>query len=195
MAFKRRNMFYENKKQETTEIDMKLIFFEMLIYLELQDKKKFTPLIYAVRDTCDPIMVKTLLQCNFDRSVVNLTDNQNNTALHYAALKNSLPFNKQKEVCTLNCTHVISLLINSGARHDVLNGSGNVALKLVHPDRKEKATSDLSHGNEMREPPSPPPPPHFGWGITLTMPRERCPGSRGVTDRPPTFSDGTPPHL
>ena len=88
-----------------------------------------TALHMAVSLACDPALVKVLLT-TYTSDLMNAVNYNQNTPLHLAAaVSSSVPFERQKEVC--------SLLIQAGAHTNLSNRQGKTPLALVLPERKD----------------------------------------------------------
>ncbi|KAK0078213.1 hypothetical protein PV325_002829 [Microctonus aethiopoides] len=88
-----------------------------------------TALNLAVSLCCDPALVKSLLMRN-GHEAVNIPNRNNNTPLHMAAaLSNTIPLDKQVDVCM----H----LIKAGGLTNIQNQQGKTPLALVSLERKD----------------------------------------------------------
>lgn len=88
-----------------------------------------TALHMAVSLVCEPALVKVLLT-TYGSDLMNAVNYNRDTPLHLAAaVSNSVPFERQKEVC--------SLLIQAGAHTNISNHHGKTPLALVSPERKD----------------------------------------------------------
>ncbi|KAK2583905.1 hypothetical protein KPH14_001176 [Odynerus spinipes] len=88
-----------------------------------------TALHMAASLSCDPALVKVLLD-KVGPAIVNVTDYNYNTPLHMAAAaSNTVPVERQKEVCWL--------LIQAGGQSNMQNRQGKTPLALVPAERKD----------------------------------------------------------
>ncbi|XP_043500212.1 uncharacterized protein LOC122522905 [Polistes fuscatus] len=97
--------------------------------LNIKDTKSGdTALHMAAGLSCDPALVKVLLS-KADSGAVNATNYNYNTPLHIAAACNTVPLERQKEVCWL--------LTQAGGQTNIHNKQGKTPLALVSAERKD----------------------------------------------------------
>ncbi|XP_015178561.1 PREDICTED: GATA zinc finger domain-containing protein 7-like [Polistes dominula] len=97
--------------------------------LNIKDTKNGdTALHMAAGLSCDPALVKVLLSKAVS-GTVNATNYNYNTPLHIAAACNTVPLEKQKEVCWL--------LTQAGGQTNIHNKQGKTPLALVSAERKD----------------------------------------------------------
>nr|XP_012151538.1 PREDICTED: uncharacterized protein LOC105663929 [Megachile rotundata]XP_012151539.1 PREDICTED: uncharacterized protein LOC105663929 [Megachile rotundata] len=87
-----------------------------------------TSLHVAVSRTCDPALVKVLLEARGSESV-NAINYDHDTPLHAAAAASNVPLSRQTEICWL--------LIRAGGNTNLPNIRGEVPLDLAPSDRRE----------------------------------------------------------
>ena len=97
--------------------------------LKVKENKCGDTALHLASLSCDPALVKVLLNKASSR-IVNETNYMCNTPLHMvAAVSNTVTLEKQKEVC--------QLLIQAGGQTNIPNRQGKMPLALVSPERKE----------------------------------------------------------
>lgn len=89
-----------------------------------------TALHMAVKEACDPLVVKILLNDAAKKGIdlVNEEDYPRDMALHHAALRNDIPVRQQE--------NVIQLLMDYGAMSNKVGSQGRMPLALVSAERK-----------------------------------------------------------
>ncbi|XP_043669631.1 uncharacterized protein LOC122629853 isoform X1 [Vespula pensylvanica] len=98
--------------------------------LNIKDTKRGDTVLHmAAALSCDPALVKVLLS-KAGSGMVNATNYEYNTPLHMAAAaSNSVPLERQKEVCLL--------LTQAGGQSNIHNKQGKTPLALVSAGRKD----------------------------------------------------------